>query len=133
MLRTIEQSVYFPASAQLLYDIYLDPERHAAFTGAPVKISAKSGSKFSAFDGMLSGETIATIPGKLIVQRWRSSQFKPEDLDSVLILTFVQGGKRGRIDLVQVNVPEHDHDGVNNGWEKYYWKPLRDYLKADVL
>jgi hypothetical protein len=36
MLKTIEQSVYFPASPQSLYDIYLDPDRHAAFTGAPV-------------------------------------------------------------------------------------------------
>jgi activator of HSP90 ATPase len=129
MLKTIEQSVHFPISAETLYDIYLDPKRHAAVTGAPVKVSAKAGSKFAAFDGMLSGVTLATIPGKLIVQRWRSNQFHDGDLDSILILTFVQDGKRGRIDLVHVNVPEHDHDGVNDGWAKYYWKPLRAYLK----
>jgi activator of HSP90 ATPase len=129
VLKTIEQSVRFSASAKELYDIYINPARHAAVTGRAVKITAKAGSKFSAFDGLLSGTTLLAIPGKLIVQRWRSVTFHDGDLDSVLVLRFVQEGKRGRIDLVHVNVPEHDFAGVTNGWKKYYWIPLRAYLK----
>jgi activator of HSP90 ATPase len=130
MLKAIEQSVRFPAPAQELYDIYLDPARHAAVTGGSVKISPKPGSKFTAFDGMLTGATLFTIPGQLIVQRWRSNMFHDTDQDSILILRFIQDGKRGRIDLVHANVPRHDHAGVTEGWEKYYWKPLRAYLKS---
>ncbi len=37
-------------------------------------------------------------------------------------------GKAGRIELVHVNVADHDLEGVNEGWEKYYWKPWREYL-----
>jgi len=129
MPTTVEQSVRFSAPAKELYDLYLDPRRHAAVTGAPVKISPKPGSKFSAFDGMISGVTLGTVPGKLIVQRWRGSQWKDTDADSVLVLSFVQDGKRGRIDLVHANVPRHDRAGVTQGWKKYYWKPLRAYLK----
>jgi activator of HSP90 ATPase len=129
MLKTIQQSVRFPDSAKELYNIFMSPRRHADFTGAPVKISAKPGSKFSAFDGMLSGSTLLTVPGKLLVQRWRGNHWKNTDLDSTLILTFVQDGKQGRIDLVHVNVPEHDHAGVTKGWKTYYWGPLKKYLK----
>jgi activator of HSP90 ATPase len=129
MPNIIEQSVRFFASASELYDIYLSPARHAAVTGAAVKISPKPGGKFAAFDGMLTGITLFTIPGQLIVQRWRSCMFHDTDLDSILILRFIQDGKRGRIDLVHANVPKHDHAGVTEGWEKYYWKPLRAYLK----
>ncbi|MGD0462039.1 MAG: SRPBCC family protein [Tepidisphaeraceae bacterium] len=128
MSKAIEQSVHFAAPAKELYDIYMDPRRHAAFTGGKVVISAKAGGKFSAFDGMLSGSTLLSVPGKLVVQRWRGDHWKKTDLDSVLILTFVQDGKRGRIDLVHVNVPEHDYEGVSQGWKKYYWTPLRVYL-----
>jgi hypothetical protein len=32
------------------------------------------------------------------------------------------------VDLVQVNVPAHDHRGVTDGWKKYYWDPSRAYL-----
>jgi activator of HSP90 ATPase len=128
MSKTIEQSVHFRASAKKLYDIYMDPKRHGAFTGGKVVISAKTGAKFSAFDGMLSGSTLLSVPGKLVVQRWRGTHWKKKDLDSVLILSFVQDGKRGRIDLVHVGVPDHDFDGVTAGWKKFYWKPLAAYL-----
>ncbi|MGD0139589.1 MAG: SRPBCC domain-containing protein [Tepidisphaeraceae bacterium] len=131
MTKPIVQTAKFPVSAKQLYDVYLDPKRHAGVTGAPVRISPTPGSKFEAFDGMLSGSTVFTLPGKLIVQRWRSENFRITDLDSILILTFSDEDKQGRIDLVHVNVPAQDYKGVTEGWEKYYWAPLRRYLKKE--
>jgi activator of HSP90 ATPase len=128
MSKTIEQSVHFPATAKKLYDIYVSSKQHGAFTGGKVVIGAKAGAKFSAFDGMLSGSTLLTVPGKLVVQRWRGNHWKKSDMDSILILSFVQDGKRGRIDLVHVNVPDHDFEGVTKGWKQYYWGPLGEYL-----
>jgi activator of HSP90 ATPase len=129
MLKTIEQSVRFSSTSQELYDIYIDPKRHAEVTGGEVKISSKPGSKFRAFDGALTGGMLYTVPGQLVVQRWRSKMFFDDDHDSILILRFVQEAKRGRIDLVHANVPKQDNLGVSQGWEKYYWRPLRVYLK----
>jgi activator of HSP90 ATPase len=130
MGKPIIQSVTFNASAKKLYDLYMNSKQHGAFTGGKVNISAKAGSQFNAFNGMLSGTTLLAIPGQLIVQRWRGAHWKKGDLDSTLILTFVQDGKKGRIELVHVNVPDHDHAGVTHGWGKFYWKPLRAYLRT---
>ena len=130
MLKTIEQSVRFSASARELYDLYIDPKKNAEFTGGgKVKISPKAGSAFSAFDGMLEGTTLLAVPGRMIVQRWKSCMWKAGDLDSTLVITFHDQGKHGRIDLVHVNVPTHDHAGVTQGWKKYYWQPLAAWLK----
>ena len=104
----------FSASASDLYKMYLDPKRHAAFTGGKVKISAKPGSAFSAFDGMLAGKMLWTIPDQMIVQRWRSTGWKKTDADSILVLTFTDVGTKGRIDLYHANVPEHDVHGVTD-------------------
>ena len=128
-LKTIEQSVYFSAQPQRLYDLYLSAKGHAQFTGAPVKLQPKTGGNFSAFGGMLSGSFLLLVPSRMIVQRWRSVEFKPEDLDSILTLTFYKERAGCRIHLVHVNVPKHDFQGVTKGWPKYYWKPLRAYLK----
>jgi activator of HSP90 ATPase len=128
-LRTIEQSVYFNASPQRLYELYLSAREHAAFTGAAVKLQPKAAGKFSAFGGMLSGSFLLLTPGRMIVQRWRSMEFQPNDLDSILTLTFYKERTGCRIHLVHVNVPAHDYQGVTKGWPKYYWKPLRGYLK----
>ena len=130
MTKTIQQSVTLPASARTLYRLFTDPKLHAAFTGSPsVAISSKPGAKFSAFNHMIWGSTLHSVPGQLLIQRWRSAHFKTSDLDSILILQFTDLSKnRARIDLAHVNVPPQDHTGVANGWKKYYWQPVRRYL-----
>ena len=32
-------------------------------------------------------------------------------------------GDEGRIDLIHLDVPDQDYEGVFQGWEKYYWTP----------
>jgi uncharacterized protein YndB with AHSA1/START domain len=69
-----------------------------------------------------------TAPARLIVESWRSPHWGPSDLDSTLILTFLPEKDGGRIELVHVNVVDHDFAGVSQGWEKFYWAPWRAYL-----
>jgi activator of HSP90 ATPase len=80
---------------------------------------------------VISGKTIAVVPKKYIVQLWRGSKWKPEDRDSILVLSFLPKGEFGTIELTQLNVPESDFDNVNKGWQDYYCKPWRDYLKKE--
>jgi len=124
----IKQSVLLPAPAETLFASYLDPARHAAITGGAVTIAAAPGSVFSAFDGVLRGTMLAVLPPRLIVQAWRSAKFHDDDPDSTLVLSFVPEGDQGRIDLVHLDVPDHDYQGVNEGWELFYWTPWRRFL-----
>lgn len=128
MTRTIQLAASLPAPPERLFDMYLNPAEHAAFTGSPVTISALPGAPFQAFDGVLSGTILQVVPKRLIVQSWRSPHWGASDIDSTLILTFLPEGDGGRIDLVQVNVVDNDFAGVSQGWEKYYWTPWRAYL-----
>jgi activator of HSP90 ATPase len=128
MTSPIRQSVVLKAPPKTLFDAFLDSGKHSAFTGDKARVSRRVGARFTAFGGMLSGRNLYIDPGRMIVQAWRSVQFKRGDPDSILILTFnkVKGGTR--IDVVHVNVPDHDHKGVTKGWPKYYWRPWRAYL-----
>jgi len=129
MPNVITQSITLPAPAEKLYEMYLDPALHGAFTGHPVTIAAHSGAKFRAFDGQLTGRILATVRPSLIVQSWRSTNFEPDDDDSTLILEFSDENTGGRVNLVQVGVPDQDYRGVTEGWEAYYWGPWREYLQ----
>ena len=129
MPKTIQQSVTLPARATELYRMYLDPTRHAAITGAPVRIGARPGSAFRAFNGALSGTVLVTRPRRMIVQTWRSTGFGAKDIDSTLILTFWPRGRSGRVQLVHVNVADRDVRSVTKGWKTYYWTPWRRYLE----
>ena len=130
MHRNIVLAAVLPAPPDRLFDMYLDPEAPAAFTGSPVKVGTDAGHEFSAFDGVLSGRILHAEPKRLIVQIWRSGQWMENAVDSVLTLTFwPEENGEGRIELAHVNVPDSDFAGVSQGWEKYYCTPWRAYLE----
>lgn len=128
MPKNVILAATLPATPERLFDMYLDPQLHAAFTGAPVSIDPTPGGSFSAFDGMLRGNILHMEPKRLIVQTWRSANWPSEALDSVVTLSFCRQGDSGRIELVHINVHEDDFAGVSEGWMKYYWTPWREYL-----
>lgn len=129
MARNVVLAVSLPATADRLFDMYLDSKTHAAFTGSPVTIEPRRGAPFRAFDGMLTGTVLHAEPKRLIVQTWRSANWPATAMDSVLTLSFwPQDGDTARIELVHVNVPDDDFAGVSQGWADYYWNPWRAYL-----
>ena len=130
MPKTIQQTATFPAPPDRLFVMYMNQKLHAAITGQPVTISRTAGSLFRAFGGMIRGKTLQVVPRRLIVQSWRAKDWKKEDHDSTLIISFWPDKEGGRVELTHVNVPEYDYNGVNEGWGKYYWAPWREYLKT---
>ncbi len=132
MPRNVIIAASLPATPDKLFDMYLDPEAHAAFTGFPVTIAARAGAPFRAFNDMLSGTIIHVAPKRLIVQTWRSANWPATAIDSVLTLSFWPENNGARIELVHVNIPEEDFAGVSEGWEKYYWTPWRAFLNAET-
>ena len=67
MPKNVVIAASLPASPDRLFDMYLDAEAHAAFTGAAVTIEPRAGAPFRAFEGMLSGTILHVEPKRLIV------------------------------------------------------------------
>ena len=131
MTPVIEQSVSFPKVTPAdLYALFMDSAKHSAATGAPAKISRKAGGKWSAFGGRILGKNLALVSNRMIVQSWRSSAWKKADHDSVLVVRFEKSPGGATAYLAHVGVPPYDHDGVTQGWLKYYWEPWKVYLAA---
>jgi activator of HSP90 ATPase len=127
MNKAIEQTVTFDnTTADELFSIFTDSETHGEITGADVTISARQGAKFSCFNGNVTGKNLLIIPGKMIVQSWRGNVWGKNDPDSILMLVFsaVKGG--AQIYLVHANTP----DQFDERWNEFYWKPMKQYLKA---
>ncbi len=124
----ISQSILLPAPAATLFETYIDGAKHAQLTGASVTIGSEPGAAFRAFDGAISGTMLCVRPPLVVVQSWRSIHFRDADPDSTLILAFVPQGGQGRIELVHLDVPEQDYQGVTTGWENFYWGPWRRLL-----
>ncbi len=128
---TIRQEIDIEASPEKVYEALMNTEHHSNFTGAEAHISDKEGGIFSAYDGYLLGENIKLIPSEKIVQKWRAIEDNwPEDHWSTVEFQLSDNEEDGtRIIFIQKDLPKVIAENVANGWHKYYWKPMNDYLK----
>jgi hypothetical protein len=134
MPKTINQKAHFKgASAKLLFNLYVNAEKHTLSTGGVARISRKVGEKFTAWDGYIKGKNLHVVSGKnghTVVQTWRATDWQKSDEDSILILNFEDTESGAQVRLVQVRVPDNQHASLTQGWKDFYWKPWRRHLKA---
>lgn len=108
----------------------MDSKRHSKLTESKVKISREVGGSFSIFEGSLSGKNLELIQDKKIVQSWRSDgENWPKGYYSkiTLVLEPVQDGTL--VKFMHVDIPEASYDSVKEGWDMYYWEPLKEMLE----
>ena len=119
----------FKAKASEIYDAWLSSEGHSAITGSPANVDGKVGGKFTAWDGYIFGSTLDLTPDRRIVQAWRTTEFPDDAPDSRLdvLLEEVDGGTK--VTLTHSNMPEDQVDSYRQGWEDFYFKPMREYFR----
>jgi activator of HSP90 ATPase len=128
MPREIKQTVTFDATPKQIYGALIDAEHHSAFTGARARISPEVGSRFSAHDGYITGINVELTPGKRIVQAWRGKTW-PKGAYSIVCFELESAGrKRTRLIFTQYGVPDKFHEQMREGWKRYYWAPLKQWL-----
>jgi len=127
---SIKVSAVIPAEPAAVYTAWMSSKGHAAMTGSAAKVSARIGGAFSAWDGYISGKTLALEPSSRILQSWRTTEFSPEDADSSLevLLEKAKGGTK--VTLVHTNIPAGHGGEYRKGWLDFYFKPMKDYFRA---
>jgi activator of HSP90 ATPase len=128
-MKTIIQKVMFKAAPKELFDLFLDSKKHSQATGGKAVASQKVGGSFTAWDGYIKGKNIAIVPDRMIVQAWRSGEFKKSDHDSVLILTFEKAPGGTLMTMIHAAVPDRKAASFNKGWRTHYWQPIQKYLR----
>jgi activator of HSP90 ATPase len=129
MNKAIEQRIQFRgATAQELFDIFVNPEKHSAIHGGAItKISSKEGDNFSLLNGNLNGKNLLIAPDRMIVQAWRGNVWKKNDLDSILILVFSDTKDGAQIEMVHAFTP----DQFTELWNEIYWKPMKTFIRQE--
>lgn len=128
-IESLRLSVRLSASPDELYALWLNDAGHSSITdGAPASIDAREGGRYTAWGGYIEGVTLTLVPGRQIVQSWRTSDFKPDDAPSRLTLTFEPDGSGTHLLLAHDELPEGTGEQYRAGWEDYYFVYMRALL-----
>ena len=124
----IRQTASFKANPQDIYEALMDPKKHSELTGGNAVTSRKVGGHFTAYDGYVEGKNIELIPDKLIVQKWRGSDW-PEGHFSTVIFLLEEVDENTRLTFIQVGVPEDQFADISEGLREFYWRPMKKLLE----
>ncbi len=124
----IKQTVLIDASPIEVYEAYVDPKKHADFTGSPATGSPKVGGMFTAWDGYISGKYIELEKGKKIVHEWKTTEWPQGYPPSIVELTFKRKGTKTELTMVHSKAPAEQAQSYAEGWKEFYWEPLKKYF-----
>ena len=128
--KNIKQTVTFNASPIDIYNLLMDSNKHAAFTGDVDKLSTKIKGEFSVFGGYCHGYNIELIPGSKIAQAWHFAEDGwPDEHYSICTFKFEPVGDKTKLVFTQTDIPEHKVESLKSGWKEFYWEAIKSYTK----
>ena len=123
----IEVSGELPTTPEMAYEAFVDPELHAAMTGAAA--TSETTGEFTAWDGYITGRTLEAHPGQRLVQAWRTSHFPEDAADSVLEIRFQASPGGTRVTFDHREIPEGQGVNYQQGWVDHYLVPMRAWFQ----
>ena len=127
-MKTIKQTAYFNATPHEIFELLMDSEKHAAFTGHKAEISRKKGGSFTAYDGWIQGRNLEIVKDKKIVQAWRGDDWE-KGYYSKAEFKLVKKGRGCKLTFTHTGVPDKHYKGINQGWNDHYWERMKKFLK----
>ena len=124
----IHQEVTIDASPAAVFEALTSSEQFATMTGGRgADISKEAGGAVSLFGGDIRARNVELVPGKRVVQAWRSQAW-PEGVYSVVRFELSPQGKGTRLVFDQAGHPADAQQMLEGGWGKMYWEPMNAML-----
>jgi activator of HSP90 ATPase len=125
---TITQVVFIHADPADVYEAFIDPRKHSAFTGSKATCDPRVGGKFTAWDGYISGTNLKLEKGKRIVQEWKTTEWPKGCPPSTVDFSFNPKEGGTELTMVHSNVPAEQAEEYRQGWVDSYWDPMKEYF-----
>src|SRR5687768_12868305 len=117
-----------PVAPTTLYFAWLNSEQHAAMTGGAAKIDPSVGSKYTAWNGYISGKLVVLDLGRRIIMSWRTTDFPRDAADSKVEVHFEALGGSTRVTILHTDIPEGQGEKYRQGWNDNYFAPMLTYF-----
>jgi len=125
-MKNIKKSYLIKTSPEDVFTALTNPLTIEMWTGSPAVMVPEEGTEFSLWDGDITGINLEIEPNRLIRQQW---DFEGEEEVSEVTLTLTQEGKNTRIELLHTNIPDEAFENIREGWDQYYFRPLKELLE----
>jgi uncharacterized protein YndB with AHSA1/START domain len=129
---TIHQEVTINASPAAIFGVLTSSSDFARMTGGrAAEISTEIGGVATMFGGDIRALNVELVPGKRVVQAWRSQAW-PEGVYSIVKFELTPEGKGTRLVFDQAGHPAEAESMLEGGWQQMYWQPMNVMLDGQA-
>lgn len=130
-MKNIKKHYHIKAGAEDIFTALTNPLTIEIWTGATAVMEPVAGTEFSLWDGEISGMNLEFEPGKKIVQEWYFEDENGEvpEQKSIVTIKLHADGNNTDVELLHINIPDEAFDNIVEGWDKYYFKPLKELVE----
>lgn len=129
----IHQEVTIAATPDAVFAVLTGSAEFARMTGGrAADISREAGGPIAMFGDGIRGRNVELVPGKRVVQAWRSQEW-PEGVYSIVRFELVPAGTGTRLVFDQVGYPDSAHQMLDSGWHQMYWEPMNAMLTGKPM
>jgi uncharacterized protein YndB with AHSA1/START domain len=125
-MKNLKKIYHIKTLPEDVYTALTNPLTIEMWTGASAVMIPEAGTEFSLWDGDITGVNLELVPNKLLKQQW---DFEGEEGTSIVTITLEPEGKDTRVEVLHLNIPDDAFENIADGWDRYYFKPLKDLLE----
>jgi uncharacterized protein YndB with AHSA1/START domain len=125
-MKAIKKNYHIKATAEDIFTALTNPLTIEMWTGSSAVMEPIAGTEFSLWDGDITGLNLEIEPNRKIKQQW---YFEGEEGKSIVTITINPEGKDTRVELLHTEIPDEAFDNILDGWDRYYFKPLKQLLE----
>ncbi len=122
-MKTIRLKWKIKANPERVWKLLTQTSSIKKWTGAPAKMSLKPNGDFSLWNHEIFGKNIEIEPLRKLVQHWKLENWKSHSLVTIELMPSTNATL---IRLCHEEVPEKDRKSIIEGWELYYFGPLKE-------
>ena len=122
----IQQKYEIQVPVELVWRALTEPEMIKQWSGSPADMSAEEGKEFSLWGGSIWGTNTKVIIEKLLEQDWYGGDWAEP---SKVVIKLSEKNSETVIELSHTNVPEKEVQNFAEGWNDYYFGPMKELLE----
>jgi activator of HSP90 ATPase len=125
--KDLKQVVLITATPDKVYSVLTDPKVHSKFTDSKATNTDKIG-EFRAYGGYAWGNNLELVKNEKIAQTWTCEDW-PKEHYSQVVYGLKREGNKTKLTFIQTGIPLDKYEEIKQGWEEFYWEPLKSFLK----
>lgn len=127
-MKTYHHTYTVQSDIEHVWRALIDPHEIEGWGAGPAEMDEREGTNFKLWGGDIHGTNIEVIPEEKLVQDWFGGEW-PQP--SKVTITLNQEGHDCHVELLHENIPDEDFEDIKQGWDEYYFGPLKDYVETN--